>query len=77
MTGFEITLSILILYIIDWIVIIKYIGEKPDSFENFMFDLLLSVFSIILILIVIILLYLAIDSLCQVNWYAYFTKKLF
>ena len=77
MTGFEITLGILILYIIDWIVIIKYIGEKPDSFENFMFDLLLSVLSIMLIGIVIILLYLAIDSLCQVNWYAYFTKKLF
>ena len=42
-----------------------------------MFDLLLSVLSIMLIGIVIILLYLAIDSLCQVNWYAYFTKKLF
>lgn len=76
MTGFEITLGILILYIIDWIFIVKYF-EKPNSFENFMFDFLLSILNGFIIGAVILLLYLTIDSLCQVNWHAYFTQKLF
>lgn len=76
MTGFEITLGILILYIIDWIFIIKYF-DKPDSFESFMLDFLLSILIGFLIGIIILILYLAIDGLCHVNWHAYFTQKLF
>ena len=76
MTGFEITLGILILYIIDWIFIIKYI-DKPDSFESFMLDFLLSILIGFLMGAVILLLCLSINSLCHVNWHAYFTQKLF
>lgn len=76
MTGFEITLVILILYIIDWIFIIKYI-DKPDSFESFMIDFLMSIFIGFFVALIILILYIAINSLCHVNWHSYFTQKLF
>ena len=79
MTAFEITLICVILYVLDWVFILKH-WDKDDQKPNdvnewilaFILTLCLSVFE----LLIGYLIYLAYLGLSQVDWHSYFTQKI-
>lgn len=79
MTAFEITLICLILYILNWIFILKHWdinGQKPNNFTDCTWAFILTLCLSLSELLIGGLIYLAYLGLCQVDWNSYFTQKI-
>lgn len=79
MTAFEITLICIILYILDWVFILKHWDEndqKPKTAEEWFGATVLSFLIGLLIFIIGTIIYFVIQGLSQVDWHSYFTQKI-
>ena len=79
MTAFEFTLICVILYILDWVFILKHWdidGTKPKTIDEWLGATVLSLLLGLLIFMIGTIIYFVIQGLCQVDWYSYFTQKI-
>lgn len=79
MTAFEITLVCLILYIIDWIYILKNWDNKklPHGFEEWLLAFVISLLIACILVVIGFILIIIIKGLFNIDWHAYFTQKIF
>ena len=78
MTGFDILLCCVIVFIISWIIAIKYTG-KPQDFEDWLGSIVLALLIILITGLCIILIYLFCGMIwgifTSINWHNFFTQK--
>lgn len=79
MTAFEITLICVILYVLDWVFILKHWDKddaKPNNFTEWTWAFILTLCLSAIELLIGYLIYLAYLVLSQVDWHSYFTQKI-
>ena len=78
MTGFDILLCGVIVFMISWIIAIKYTG-KPQDAEDWLGSVVLALLIILITVICIILIYLICVMIwgifTSINWHNFFTQK--
>lgn len=79
MTGFDILLCGIIVFMISWIIAIKKFVGKPQDTEDWLGSIVLALLIILIAVICIILIYLICVMIwgifTSINWYNFFTQK--
>ena len=80
MTGFDILLCCVIVFIISWIIAIKKYVGKPQDDEDWLASIILALVIILFTGLCIILIYLFCNMIwglfTSINWHIFFTPKL-
>ena len=79
MTGFDILLCGIIVFMISWIIAIKKFIGKPQEVDDWLGSIVIALFIILITTICIILIYLIGGMIwgifTSINWHNFFTQK--
>lgn len=79
MTGFDILLCGIIVFMISWIIAIKKFIGKPQEVDDWLGSIVIALFIILITTVCIILIYLIGGMIwgifTSINWHNFFTQK--